>query len=188
MRTVLLLATMLASPVFASQVVWKWVDSQGVTHYSDRPVPGAERIEVRSGSSNTTPPSAPPSASASTTPTRQKVQEAPAYRLLEVWKPGNEEVLFNVGGNVEVNIRVEPELQPGHRLNLYLDGRLVEGFPDNTTQYSLTEIYRGTHRLVAAITDEAGRRVMESAPVMFHVRQTSTINPTTGRPINAPAR
>ncbi len=49
MRTVLFLLAFLAIPAFAAQVVWKWVDGDGVTHYSDRAVPGATRMEISGG-------------------------------------------------------------------------------------------------------------------------------------------
>ena len=53
MRTALLLLLALAAPVLSSTAmatdVWKWVDEKGVTHYSDQPVAGATKIEVRTG-------------------------------------------------------------------------------------------------------------------------------------------
>ena len=51
MRTTLLLLALLAGPALAAQTVWKWVDSNGVTHYADRPVPGATRMELSGGTS-----------------------------------------------------------------------------------------------------------------------------------------
>ena len=174
MRTALLLALTLATPVLGSQVVYKWVDPQGVTHYSDRPVPGAQRVELRVGTTAVTP-SSPPASAPSTAP--QRTADTAAYRNFEIWKPGNDEVFSNVAGNVDVNVRVEPALHPGHTLSLYLDGRLVEGFPPDAQQFSLSEVYRGTHGVVAVITDQSGQRVAETPPVTFHVRQTSTINP-----------
>ena len=46
MRIVLLLCALAATPVLANQPIWKWVDERGVTHYSDRPVPGATQVNV----------------------------------------------------------------------------------------------------------------------------------------------
>jgi hypothetical protein len=184
MRTALLLALILATPVLADQTVWKWVDAQGVTHYSDRPVPGAERVELRVGTTGTV--ASPPSASSSSSaPKRDKA--GPAYRNFEIWKPSNDEVFFNVAGKVDVNVRVEPSLQSDHTLSLYLDGRLVEGFPPNTQQFSLSDVFRGSHGVVAVITDARGERLAETPSVIFHVRQTSTLNPQ-GGPAQRPGR
>lgn len=178
MRIALLLAVILATPALASQVVYKWVDPQGVTHYSDRPVPGAERVELRVGTTTVTP-STPPATTSSAT--SRSADTGPAYRNVEIWKPSNDEVFFNVAGKVDVNVRVDPALRPGHTLSLYLDGRLVEGFPPGTEQFSLSDVYRGTHGVVAVITDQSGKRIAETPPVTFHVRQTSSINPQNGQ-------
>jgi hypothetical protein len=175
MRTALLFAVILATPAFANQVVYKWVDAQGTTHYSDRPVPGAERIEVRVGTTSVVTPSASPASTPSAKQTA--ADEEPSYRNFEIWKPGNDEVFHNIGGVLDVHIRLEPALRPGHTLSLYLDGRLVEGLPPNTQQFSLQDVYRGTHTLVAVITDQTGERVAQTPPVTFHVRQTSVLNP-----------
>ncbi|MET0986403.1 MAG: DUF4124 domain-containing protein [Steroidobacteraceae bacterium] len=179
MRITLLLALTLAIPAFASQVVYKWVDPQGVTHYSDRPVPGAERVELRAGTTTVTP-GTPPATTSSTN--SRSAASGPAYRNVEIWKPSNDEVFFNVGGKVDVNVRVDPALLPGHTLSLYLDGRLVEGFAPGAEQFSLNEVYRGTHSVVAVITDQSGKRIAETPQVTFHVRQTSAVNSQNSRP------
>lgn len=179
MRIALLLAVTLATPVFAGQVVWKWVDSQGVTHYADRPVPGAQRIELQSGTTTVDTP--PPPSRTYNSSTQPPTAAGPAYQNVEIWKPGNDEVLSNVGGNVEVSIRVEPELRAGDTLSLYLDGRLVEGYAGSTQQFTLTDVFRGSHQLQAIITDQRGERVAQSQPVTFHVRQASILNPQNPR-------
>jgi Domain of unknown function (DUF4124) len=185
MRTVLLLLAFFASPAFAAQVVWKWVDDNGVTHYSDRPVPGATRMEISSGNSSATPASTPSVASESPQP---DAQEASPYRNFEIWKPAEGESFINTGGAVPVNIRVEPQLQAGHELHLYLDGRLVEGFEPNATSYELKEVSRGLHRLIAVINNRRGGRVHETAAVTFMVRQESIANPPVGPALRPPPK
>ena len=144
MRTVLVLLAFLAIPAFAAQVVWKWVDGDGVTHYSDRPVPGATRMEISSGGERSA--TSAPTPSFSSGSPQKEAQEGPTYRNFEIWKPADGEIFINTGGAVPVNIRVEPALQAGHELNLYLDGRLVEGFEPSATSYELKEVPRGSHR------------------------------------------
>ena len=46
MRTALILLGVLLAAA-ASATTYKWVDSKGVTHYSDRPQPGAEIVELQ---------------------------------------------------------------------------------------------------------------------------------------------
>jgi hypothetical protein len=187
MRTVLFLLAFFAIPAFAAQVVWKWVDDNGVTHYSDRPVAGATKIEIASGGDRSaTSASTPSLPSSSSSP--PEAQEMPAYRNFEIWKPADGESFVNTGGAVPVNIRVEPALQAGHELYLYLDGRLVEGFEPSATSYELKEVPRGSHRLIAVINDRRGGRVKETAPVAFFVRQESIANPPVGPALRPPPK
>jgi hypothetical protein len=187
MRTVLFLLAFFAIPAFAAQVVWKWVDDKGVTHYSDRPVPGATRMEIASGGERSATNAPTPSIS-SGDGSQKKEQEGPSYRNFEIWKPAEDEAFINTGGVVPVNIRVEPQLQAGHDLYLYLDGRLVEGFAPNATSYELKGVPRGSHRLIAVINGRSGGRVQETAPVAFVVRQESIANPPVGPALRPPPK
>jgi len=189
MRTTLVLLAALAGFGFSSlglaaQTVWKWVDENGVTHYADRPVPGATRMEISTGTNVSSP--APVTASSSAS--AQPANSGPPYRNFEIWKPGNDETIPNTGGQVTVNVRVDPQLQAGHSLALYLDGRLVEGFPDNTESFDLTEVPRGQHTLRAIITDGRGNRVQETDQVMFMVRQESIGQPPVGPTLRPPPK
>lgn len=182
MRTSLLLLALLSGPVFAAgQTVWKWVDANGVTHYTDRPVPGATRMELSTGSSA----AAPAYSTGSTTSTPEP--SGPPYQTLEIWKPSPDESIVNTGGQVTINVRIEPALRSGNSLFVYLDGRMLD-FPGNTQSFELTDISRGTHTAVAVVTDSRGNRIQESAPVTFHVRQESIAQPPVGPSLRPPPK
>jgi len=184
MRTALLLLALLAAPAFAGQTVWKWVDEKGVTHYADRPVPGAERIDLTVTSRADSVATPPPAATAS------RPQQAPAtsYRNFEIWQPGDQDTVANTGGVVEVRLRFEPSLQPGHSLYLYLDGRLIEGLSTTAQDFTLRDVPRGLHTLVAVIQDDRGTRIAETAPVRFTVRQESIAQPPVGPTLRTPPK
>lgn len=191
MRTTLVLLAVLAgfglsSPGFASQTVWKWVDENGVTHYADRPVPGATRMELSTGTSSSD--SGSDSFSSGTSTVRQPANAEPVYRNFEIWKPSQDETIPNTGGQVTVNVRVDPGLLPAHSLHLYLDGRLVEGQPANTLSFELTEVPRGMHTVTAVINDRRGQRVQEASPVSFTVRQESVAQPPVGPALRPPPK
>jgi hypothetical protein len=188
MRTVLLLLAIFAASALANaQTVWKWVDEHGVTHYSDRPVPGATKMELSAGSSSTTTIATPPPGSSAPPRERpQRGQAGPLYQTLAIASPTSGESIINTGGLVQVSIRLEPALQSDHELHVYLDGRRIESDVRNATEYSLTEIPRGEHMLVAAVTDRRGHRVQESERVTFYVRQTSIANPPVGPALRNP--
>jgi hypothetical protein len=178
MRTALMLMALLAAPAFATQTVWKWVDEKGVTHYSDRPVPGAERLEITVGSRADPVPVTPSTPASAARPREEAI--AP-YRNFEILKPGNQEVLINTGGVVEVMLGYEPALRPGHSVYLYLNGRLVEDFPPTGREYVLRDVPRGEYSLIAVIQDDVSRqRIAETQPVRFFVRQHSIAQPPVG--------
>jgi hypothetical protein len=187
MRTALLILALLAAPAFAGQTVWKWVDDKGVTHYSDQPIPGAQRVEI-SGGSRADSPAASPTPSASSTSSRPTAPAVTNYRNFEIWKPGDQETIANSGGVVDVRLRYEPALQPGHSVYVYLDGRLVEDFPPTAMEHSLRDVPRGLHSLIAVIQDGRGTRIQESPTVRFTVRQESIAQPPVGPALRPPPK
>lgn len=199
MRTALLLLLAFAasgsSGTASASDVWKWVDDKGVTHYSDQPVPGAVKIEVRAGNISQSrseddedaaqPPVTSPGATAS------GAGAFTTYRNFEIWRPENDQVFPNTGGQVNVEIRLEPAVQPLHTLNLYLDGKVVTGFPRNALSYALSGITRGTHNVTATVTDQRGKQLQATKAVVFTVRQESIAQPPVGpsqRPPPKPQR
>jgi hypothetical protein len=179
MRTALLLllaASGLTGTASAADV-WKWVDSSGVTHYSDQPVPGATKIEIRSGNVAE---SVPANAGAPRSATSDSPADATRYRDFAIYRPEVDQSIINTGGQVNVEIRVVPAVQPLHTLSLYLDGKLVTGSPPNSLSYVLTEVPRGVHSVTAVITDQTGKTIQETPPVGFNVRQESIANPPVG--------
>ena len=170
MRYRICLLMLLCLPAWATTTVWKWRDPQGVIHYSDQPVPGAEQVTMDAGNTYS---SAPPAPSASAGQS-SKAAAAFTYTNVEIWKPSNEATLMNTS-TVDVAARVEPSLAPGHQLALYFDGRLVENYPPTATSYTLTDVSRGEHTLTLVVADAQGKRLVSSAPVTFYVQQPSIL-------------
>jgi hypothetical protein len=185
MRTTLLLLALLAGPALASQTVWKWVDESGVTHYSDRPVPGATKMEIAGG--NRADSGSSTYSQSSSSAATQPANAGPLYTDFEIWKPGDTETIPNTGGAVDVEIRLQPALQSGHDLYLYMDGRLLEDLPNDTTSFSLTEVPRGQHTLRATIQAN-GKQLQESPLIRFIVRQESAAQPPVGPSVNPPPK
>jgi hypothetical protein len=79
-------------------------------------------------------------------------------------------------------------VQPLHELTLYLDGKLVTGFPRNTLSYALTEVPRGVHSVIAVISDQYGKTIQQTSPVGFNVRQESIANPPVGPTLRPPPK
>jgi hypothetical protein len=175
MRTLLTVVAILLATGAAATTTYKWVDKNGVTHYSDRPAPGAEKIEVQEAQTFQAPRPA-------TRPTTQRTPGSPnvslvAYDKLDLWKPENDETLQNIGTLLDVRLRLEPELQPGHAIWLYLDSKRIDGLPQSGEAFSVPNVFRGTHTLHAIVADQEGKPLARSQTITFHVQQSSLNSP-----------
>jgi hypothetical protein len=165
-RTMLVLLGLVLAPVTVADEAYVWTDEDGVVHYTDRPIPGADRIELaepnRSRSLGTPRDSADDDDSSDTGPA--------GYQTLEVASPGAEETLWNIEGVLNVSLSLRPALRPGHQLRVYFDGepRIVSG-----TSFTLQEVWRGVHNLQAEVLDANGRMLIRSQTNRFYVQQST---------------
>lgn len=166
-RAILVLLGLLVTPFATAGEAYKWTDEDGVVHYSDRPVPGAKRIELVEPNTGQSP--APRGRRA------DEVAEAEEsgpfrYERLEIVSPGAEETLWNIEGVLSVSMTLNPPLQPGHQVRVWYDGspQIVSG-----TSVQLQEVWRGVHNLQAEILDETGNLLIRSQANRFYVQQTT---------------
>jgi hypothetical protein len=181
------LAALLGGTALAQAKLYKWVDDNGVTHYSDRPQPGAKKVDVPAAQSfpaARTPPSAPAPRAAA--PGHDAAADSP-YSNVQILRPGNDEAFVNAGYVVDVAAALEPPLAPGHRTWFVLDGQQLQDPAPDATSATLT-VERGSHTLQFQVADESGRIVASSAPVTFHVRQTSVAVPPRGPALQKPKK
>ena len=171
----LIVLTALATCAASAVPVWRWVDENGTIHYSDRPVAGAERIELEGAQSF--PSAAPRPLPPRPEPRTQRDAAArQGYSSVQVTSPAEQETLWNIGSVLEVRVALQPPLQPGHRIDVYLDGQL-RNVNAMSPSFTVPEVYRGVHRLRAVVLDSGGRELSSSEPVTFMVQQTSIQNP-----------
>jgi hypothetical protein len=88
MRYLPYLTLLLAMPLMAANI-WKWRDANGVVHFSDQPVPGAEQVNLQLPS--TYAPSPVPEAKSSSSSS----SAAFSYSNVEIWKPSAELTIAN---------------------------------------------------------------------------------------------
>lgn len=186
MRTALYVLLALAVPAFAGQTVWKWVDDNGVTHYSDQPVPGATKMELNSSSrsSSDSTPAYAPRAPSNDIP----VQKGPAYSRFVIESPQQDESVINTGGQVRVRLASTPAVGVGQLVALYLDGVRLEGLPPSSMSFELSNVPRGTHTLKAVVSNQDGVPLQETPLVTFHVRQESAAQPPVGPALRNPPK
>jgi hypothetical protein len=181
MRKWLIVLSVLLTSTVSGAPAWRWVDSDGTVHYSDRPVPGATQIEL--GGAQTF--SAPPRTPAVSASTATSARESSRYETFEISSPAEQQTLWNIGATLQVQLQLSPSLAPNHRIDLIYDGRPLE-LRSTSTTFTLTDVFRGTHTLQAVIRDLQGTEVQRSPLRSFIVQQTSILNPNA--PLARPPR
>jgi len=176
-RTVIVLFATLAAGAAQAQA-YRWVDEDGVVHYSDRPQQGAEQIQLPHEGRRPTPAARQTASLAQpgTTPAGDEQQPSGPFKYdsIEISAPAPEETLWNLEGTLNVSIRVTPALRPEDQMRIYFDGepRMVSG-----TSFQIQEVFRGVHNIQAEVVDSTGRVMARSLPNRFYVQQTSIARP-----------
>ena len=169
LRFVFMLFCLFAAASAAAQEAYRWVDEDGVVHYSDRPREGAESIVLPEPNVATTRRVPQPAAA-------EQQEEEPAeepqagYTSIEIVSPGAEETLWNIEGVLNVSVVLQPSLQRGHQLRAYFNGARQEV---SGTSFQLQEVWRGVHNLQVEVVDETGQLMIRSQPNRFYVQQNT---------------
>lgn len=161
-------ALLVALPALAAPV-YRHVDANGNVVYSDEPGQGSridlkpitvvDPAEVESRSR--------PAQSTTTSPS------AVDYDRFAITSPSNGETLpTGQGGNVQVQLAIEPELQPGDRVQLRVDGAVSQS-PMHTSVFALSQLERGEHRIQAELLDAQGRVRLSTPAITLYVQRAS---------------
>ena len=162
----ILLTVLLLTLAFgASAATYRWVDDDGVVHFSDKPHEGAEEIALTKAQGySSTPPAARQVA-------RAGDEESFQYDSVEIVSPYEEEVLFNVETQMTMQAAIVPALRPNHFLRLTIDGKDVTDKPVRGSSFRIDGVFRGTHSAQLTVVDADGNTVQQSGARTFHVRQ-----------------
>ena len=188
MRSLLVLAGLAISLAAFSQEIYRWVDKDGIVHYSDQPgASNAELINVIEPSTYEAPENSSDSNSSVVNGGggSSEPSESP-YTSLSIVSPTPDEVFF--GADAVVNASVEiggGMLQPDHSLVFFLNGNRqpAEG---GSAQFS--NLARGSYFLRAAVLDQDGKPVIQSQQISFHVRQPSMLSPQSPQAPKVPTK
>jgi hypothetical protein len=160
---VLLLAALLGTA--HAQQVWKWVDKNGLTHYSDQPAPGATRVDLHVQTYDSEQGAIP----TSPTSTTRKAKAPATERNVRITQPSNDETINGTGGTLTVTVQPEPALQAREAILLTMDGQPVAE-PGAATSFTVNEVPRGTHTLAVSIVDAKGEAIAHGESVQFHMQ------------------
>jgi len=160
-------------------VVYKWTDAAGTVHFSDQPVPGAEKIVTSGASANGIGGNnlaSSNAASPNTAPTTP-----PAVSTLAIDSPAREQVFFG-SDEVPVQLRIEPGLRPTQTVAWTLNGQRLDDQAPAALSFQLPMMPRGTYVIAASVTDSQTGETQTAADVTFYVRQPSELAPQHKKP------
>ena len=179
MRIFLILAGLAVALAAASQEIYRWVDKDGIVHYSDQPgASNAELINViepngyDAGEATTEQDSG--GSVDSSGQDEDSAPEVSPYSSLAIVQPTPDQVFFGSDAVVAVTADLQGTLRPDHSVVFFLNGnrQTASGL---STEFSGLE--RGSYFLRASILDQNGKPVITSQQISFHVRQPSINSP-----------
>jgi hypothetical protein len=149
--------------------VYKWVDENGVVHYTDKPpsetVKPAKLPPLQTYRQGT----APDLTKFDRAGTPARPAAASAAPQIQVVTPANDETFHGGDRTVPVAVVLTPALGAGQRLIYMLDGKTAGS--SSGTSYAFTDVDRGTHTASVAVVDADGQELTRSSGVTFHVIQ-----------------
>ncbi len=152
-----------------STTLYRWVDAQGVIHFSDTPQPGAQKIEVAPAQTFPATPVPGSELAGSAAP-------AAIYQSCEIAQQTAEQSIY-APDTVDVSVRLVPELRDGDQLTVTADGLGLPSAEGSALDFQLASPDRGAHTLQAVVRDAEGHTLCSSMSVTFYVRRPSVYSP-----------
>jgi hypothetical protein len=176
----LALVCLLVGVVCRAAAVYKWIDADGVVHYSDQPTPGAEKIQTGTSSGRTGPSTTAPAA-AKPVEKPKKRGSALDYDEFAIISPTQNQTFF---GDTAVTVRLNlvPELRPNQAITWNLNGKVLDDQASDATLFTLDNLPRGSYSLAATIVDQTTGESASAETVSFVVQQHSVLSPLRKKP------
>jgi hypothetical protein len=165
--------SLLAALSVQAAVIYRWVDADGVVHYSDQQTPGAERIVT--SAPNTSAAGTRAAVSASSPGARKPSNGSLNYSEFTISSPQPDQTFFGSDA-VGVHLNLNPGLKAGHSIAWHMNGKQLSEQQDSVS-FTIAQLERGTYSLQATITDQQTGESESSNSVTFFVRQTSALSP-----------
>ncbi|MEM6513625.1 MAG: DUF4124 domain-containing protein [Pseudomonadota bacterium] len=169
-RHILVLAVLFFSADAFAQA-YRWVDDDGVVHYSDTPRPGAQEFELPKSDAPAQP-TRPRSTARASERTPEPEPQPESYTRIGISAPAPEATLWNIGGVLNVQLELTPRLQPGHKIRVYLDGEARDVY---SLFFPINEVWRGEHTIQVEVLDRNDEMIIRSDAQKFYVQQTSVL-------------
>jgi hypothetical protein len=177
--TALALLMMAGSPLLLS-ATYRWVDAKGVVHYSDRPQPGAEKVQLPPAQTYTNDRASSNAASAAESVPPVVAATAAAQEMLAagecmITSPQDEQTYNNAS-----SVMIAAKGPTGGEIRLMLDGGVVQ--KGISPEFLVNPIDRGMHRALVIFMTQGGGEQCRTKPVTFYIRKPSVLRPPQARP------
>src|SRR5262249_36346881 len=174
MRRLLFTLMSVACSVALATTVYKWVDENGVVHYSDQPHPNAQKLEIQGAQTYSSRGASVPTPAQGAEP--ERTEAAHSYQGCVIAQPLDQQNLPNAQ-SVIISVATDPAPRPGDSIYMTLDGQGLNGGEATGMSFNVTPIERGAHTVQAQVRDESGLVLCQTPSITFHVSQASLLAP-----------
>ncbi|HWW20624.1 MAG TPA: DUF4124 domain-containing protein [Steroidobacteraceae bacterium] len=157
--------------------LYRWVDAQGVVHYSDTPQPGAQKVQVQDAQTYKALPApriATPDSGGSPADDSQGRESAARAYQCSITAPMPDQSFFSPE-SVSISVNVVPSLSRGDKLQVTLDGNALPMSRRGGTEVQAPD--RGAHTINATVLSADGKTACTAEPVTFNVERPSLLSP-----------
>ena len=158
--------------VSVATTLYRWVDAQGVVHYSDTPHEGAQVIQISGAQTYHGASAAPTPGVTAAQPAGKKPEP---YDACSITSPAPDSNLY-APDSVAVSVQVSPALHDGDQLTVQVDGRQLQG-AEGAQSFVIPEPERGDHSISAQVRSPEGVTLCYAPPVTFSVTKPSVNSP-----------
>lgn len=153
-------------PGLVHAVICKAVDAEGVVAYMELPADECRtRVELPEYSRYAPRPIQDRNTPGNTGPGAKQIDFS-GYHELRIVKPVAGDEIRSDEGRVLLVLSLRPQLRPGHRIHVYLDGTLILGSFDGM-EIELSGVDSGSHEVRVIVLDNSGKRLIDSEVVRF---------------------
>lgn len=174
LRFALLVASLVSFQLAQATTVYKYVDENGNTVFTDEPRKGAETLDVQPVPTIPAIPIPPPSKPAA-------AKEDFKYNKIVIVSPEDQKNFINEVEPIVVQVALSPGLRPGDQLQLILNGA-PKGSPISSNQFTLDSLERGEYQASVKVLDKEGKELGSSTSVQFFVKRVSKLMPKPPKP------
>ncbi|MGO9931050.1 MAG: DUF4124 domain-containing protein [Steroidobacteraceae bacterium] len=162
----------LAACSATAAVVYKWTDADGLVHYSDQPVPGAEKIYTSSSAKSAT---AKPLAAGNQSAGKPRPAGL-SFNEFAITSPAKETTFFG-DEVINANLALDPPLKQEQHITWHLNGKDLTDQPPDAVSIVLPRLDRGAYAIAATVSDLTTGESQSTPSVTFYVRQPSELSP-----------